>query len=69
LDINFFLYVFTAGKHILPHPIPRVLEVESMVQFGNPLQYGVIKDIKTDPLSNEKIAEIEMVNMHKVIAS
>ena len=46
-----------------------MLEVESMVQFGNPLQYGVIKVIQTDPFSNEKIAEIEMVNMHKVIAN
>ena len=43
-------------SHVLPHP---VLEVGSMVQFGNPVQYGVIKDIRSD-----KCAEIEIVSVY-----
>ena len=46
-------------SHVLPHP---VLEVGSMVQFGNPVQYGVIKDIKNDPYN--KCAVIETVSVY-----
>ena len=54
--------------HILPNPIQSlqpVLEVESLVQFGNPVRYGVIKAIQESPNSKEKFAEIETVS-HKV---
>ena len=51
-------------SHVLPHP---VLEVGSMVQFGNPAQYGVIKDFKNNAYN--KCAIIETVSaythMHK----
>ena len=45
-------------SHVLPHP---VLEVGSLVQFGNPVQYGVIKDFKND--SYNKCAVIETVSV------
>ena len=38
-----------------------MLEVGSAVQFGDPVQYGTIKRIEEDPISNRKIAEVEMV--------
>ena len=44
------------------HPVPQVLEVGSMVQFGDPVQYGVIKVIKKDSITNVEVAEIEIVS-------
>ena len=43
-------------------PIPAMLEVGSAVEFGYPVQYGVIKRIEEDPISNKEIAKIEMVS-------
>ena len=54
--------------HVLPHPVQQALEVGSMVQFGNPVQYGVIKVIRKDPYSNAKLAEIETVSTNKLAA-
>lgn len=44
-----------------PHPVPQVLEVGSMVQFGNPVQHGVIRK---DSYSNVEIAKIATVSMY-----
>lgn len=55
-------------SHICPHPV-QDLGVGSMVQFGNPAQYGVIKVMKKDPYSHVEFAEIETVSTHKSIAS
>ena len=49
-------------SHVLPH---SVLEVGSMVQFGNPVQYGVIKDFKND--SYNKCAVLETVSIYIII--
>ena len=49
-------------SHVLPRPIPQLLEVGSMVQFGDPVEYGVIKQIRKDSHSNEEFAEIELVS-------
>ena len=38
------------------------LAVGSPIQFGDPMQYGVIKRIEDDPASSLEIAEIEMVS-------
>lgn len=48
----------------LPHAVQCVLEVGSAVQFGNPVQYGVIKIIEKDPHSNIELAEIETVSIN-----
>lgn len=42
-------------------PIPAMLEAGSTVEFGYPVQYGIIKRIEEDPISNKEIAIIEMV--------
>lgn len=47
-----------------PRPVPQVLEVGSLVQFGNPVQYGVIELIRKDPYNNVEIAEIATVSMY-----
>ena len=47
---------------VIPHLVQQVLGVGSIVQFGNPLRYGVIKVILNDPDSNNKFAEIETVS-------
>ena len=39
-----------------------MLEVGSAVQFGDPVQYGIIKKIERDPVSHKEIAEVEMVS-------
>ena len=57
------------ASHLLPHPIQRVLEVGSMVQFGNPVRYGMIKEINRSPNSNEEFAEIETVSIHKLLVA
>ena len=50
--------------HVVPHPpVSQVLEVGSMVQFGNPVQYGVIKVIRKETYSSSKFAEIETVSI------
>ena len=46
-------------SHVAPH-----LEVGSLVQFGNPVQYGVIKVIRNDAYSSSEIAEIETVSSY-----
>ena len=43
-------------------PISAMLEVGSVVQFGDPVQYGVIKRIEEDPISNKEIAKVETVS-------
>ena len=48
-------------SHVLPRPVWQTLEVGSMVQFGNPVQYGVIKLIKDSHSNREKLAGIETV--------
>ena len=54
-------------SHLLHHPVVQhMLEVGSMVQFGDPLHYGVIAKIIKDPYSNEEFAELETVSMHKL---
>ena len=54
-------------SHLLPHPVVQhLLGVGSMVQFGDPLHYGVIAKIIKDPYSNEEFAEIETVSMYKL---
>ena len=62
-------YIFAAIKGKKPddtsqaftHPIRQVLGVGSMVQFGDPVQYGIIKVMSKDPYTNEEFAEMEMV--------
>ena len=51
---------------------PLMLEVGSAIQCGeNLVQYGTIKRIEDDPISNKEIAEVEMVsylaNMYIII--
>lgn len=41
-----------------------VLEIGSMVQFGNPVQYGVIKDFKDDSYNKCAVIEIVSAYMH-----
>ena len=43
-------------------PISAMLEVGSVVQFGDPVRYGTIKRIEEDPISNKEIAKIETVS-------
>ena len=50
------------NSHIHTYPVGRVLEVGSMIQFGDPIQHGMIKIIRKDPSSNEELAEIETVS-------
>ena len=42
--------------------VPTMLEVGSAVEFGYPVQYGTIKRIEEDPISNKEIATIETVS-------
>ena len=49
--------------------ISTKLEIGSMVQFGNPVQYGVIKKIETAVDTLEEIAEVETVSYMNVICS
>ena len=39
-----------------------MFEVGSAVEFGDPMQYGVIKKIEHDPVLNKEVAELEMVS-------
>ena len=44
--------------------MPPVFEVGSAIQFGDPLQYGVVKRIENDPVLNKEIVEVEMVSLY-----
>lgn len=39
-----------------------LLEAGSAVEFGDPLQHGIIHCIKIDPVLHKEIAEVEMVS-------
>ena len=47
-------------------PFSQLLEPGSMVEFGNPVQYGTIKRIE-DHISSKKIAEIETVSQRVML--
>ena len=52
--------IVSASQHV--QPVPQMLEVGSTVEFGDPLQYGVIKSIEHDPDWNKEVAKVEMVS-------
>ena len=39
-----------------------MLEVGSAVEFGDPVQFGVIRWIKIDPVVHKEMVEVEMVS-------
>ena len=51
--IGFYLFLVILSK----------LEIGSLVQFGNPVRYGVIKRIEISLDTSEETAEVETVNM------
>ena len=44
--------------------MPPVFGVGLAIQFGDPLQYGVVKKIENDPVLNKEIVEVEMVSLY-----
>ena len=42
--------------------ISHKLEIGSLVQFGDPVQYGVITKIKTEVGTSREVAEVETVS-------
>ena len=40
------------------------LETGSLVQFGDPVQYGVITKIETEVDTSQEVAEVETVSRH-----
>ena len=57
-NVIIWLYLFKLAQRILSK-----LEVGSMIQFGNPVKYGVIRRIETQVDTLEEIAEVETVSM------
>jgi len=57
--ITNYVRVFTTK---LAHYHPPKLEVGSMIQFGNPVKYGVIKKIETTTNTSKGSAEVETVS-------
>ena len=53
-------------SHVLPHPV-QDLGVNSMVQFGNPARYGVIKVLRKSFYSHAEVAEIETVSIRSYV--
>ena len=64
--LNFY-FIAVKGKEPDKLHIPDsqqaqlMLEVGSEVEFGDPVQYGVIQQIKIDPVVHKKMVEVEMV--------
>ena len=50
-------------KRIIIIVAQHELEIGSMIQFGNPVKYGVIKKIETTGgRASERLAEVELVS-------
>ena len=59
--IKFFCdYVLKLLMYVLAQQISPMLEIGSLVQFGDPAQYGVIKKIEIN--KSGKVAEVETVS-------
>ena len=56
----------TCNLYCVAQHISTKLETGSLVQFGNPVQYGVIKRIETAVDTLEEIAEVETVSYMNV---
>ena len=46
----------------LAQHVSSKLEIGTLVQFGNPVQYGVIKDFETSVDTSVEYAEVETVS-------